>query len=158
MSKTSAAAVTATAPSCPMVRAREAVGLTLEQAACKALVSVDYLRDIERKGGGAPSNLAERLAGIYRCSVFVFLRSGGSSQNDASDTAPHIATPRVTPVGSRTRTSAKTGTDPERRSGGKTAAHKQPTTKRGDGGRERRSRSLRADSVSGAAIATRGSD
>src|SRR6201999_3918243 len=62
---------------CPMVRAREAAGLTLEQAAKKARVSKGYLKRFEGRGGGPPEVLAKRLRGIYKCPIDVFLPTGG---------------------------------------------------------------------------------
>lgn len=51
--------------------AREAAGLTIEQAAKKAGLSPEYLRRLERRG--APFYTAERLAAIYGCRMDVFL-------------------------------------------------------------------------------------
>jgi transcriptional regulator with XRE-family HTH domain len=52
-------------------QAREAAGLTLEQAAKRARVSVRYLRHVERHGAGYA--LARRLSHIYNCSLATFL-------------------------------------------------------------------------------------
>lgn len=52
---------------CPMVRAREATGLTLEQAANLANIPVLRLHHYERTGGKPPLRLAKVLAQHYRC-------------------------------------------------------------------------------------------
>jgi len=62
----------------PARLAREAAGLSLEEAAKRARVCVAYLRAIERHGG-ASYGLAVRLSRLYGCSANVFLyRAKGS--------------------------------------------------------------------------------
>jgi hypothetical protein len=56
------------------VLAREAAGLTPQQAARRARIRVAYLRQIEQHG--APFVLAERLARLYRCKIDIFLPVG----------------------------------------------------------------------------------
>lgn len=80
--------------------AREAVNLTLEQAAKRARIGVPYLRQIERRGVDSPWT-AERLASIYACGMNVFLRGEGS---------PPPRLTRNSGQGARTRrTGARTG-------------------------------------------------
>ena len=56
--------------------ARNALGLTLAQAAEKARVCTRYLRSVELRGGAAYI-LAERLAWIYKAPITVFLLRRG---------------------------------------------------------------------------------
>jgi transcriptional regulator with XRE-family HTH domain len=60
-------------------RAREAAGLSLEQAARKARIGPRYLRGIELHGG-APYVSALRLARIYKCPITYFLFQQNSSK------------------------------------------------------------------------------
>jgi hypothetical protein len=62
----------------PATRAREAVGLTLDQAAKQARICSSYLRSVERRGG-ASYPLALRLSRLYQCSANVFLIKGGET-------------------------------------------------------------------------------
>ncbi len=56
----------------PARAAREATGMSIEEAAARLRVSVDYLQRVERTG--TPSYyLALRLANIYRAGVQTFL-------------------------------------------------------------------------------------
>ena len=59
-----------------IVLAREMAGLTVEEAAKKARVGVQYLRQVERNGR-ASFALAQRLCALYRCRLDIFLYSGG---------------------------------------------------------------------------------
>lgn len=52
-------------------QAREAAGLSVQEAARRAHITEGYLRRIESKG--APYMLARRLAALYECRVDVFL-------------------------------------------------------------------------------------
>lgn len=56
--------------------AREKAGLTVEEAAEKARVGVQYLRQVERNGR-ASFALAQRLCALYQCRLDIFLYSGG---------------------------------------------------------------------------------
>ena len=58
----------------PAQAAREAAGLTLEQAALKAVVSPAYLRRLERPGARISYALACRLSKHYACPLGVFVR------------------------------------------------------------------------------------
>lgn len=72
----------------PSTHAREAAGLTLEQAAQRARVGIKYLSRVE-KHGGASYTLAQRLCVIYRCSLNVFLFNGGERESATTlDTPP----------------------------------------------------------------------
>lgn len=75
----------------PATSAREAAGLTLEQAAKAARITPAYLRRKEREGGFAQP-VASRLARRYGCSLSVFLRhrreanpneTGGAAKADS---------------------------------------------------------------------------
>ena len=73
----------------PVPCAREAAGLTLEQAAQRARISAKYLGRIE-KHGGASYALAQRLCVIYGCSLNLFLFTGGQRKSTPTlDTAPN---------------------------------------------------------------------
>ena len=63
----------------PARDAREKTGLSLEQAASRARVSVAYLRQLERNGRFS-YGLAERLSRLYQCNLaaFVSLETGSS--------------------------------------------------------------------------------
>ncbi len=56
----------------PAERARHCANLTIEEAAHRARVCVQYLRRVERSGD-CSYVLAMRLARLYRCSANVFL-------------------------------------------------------------------------------------
>lgn len=58
-------------------RAREAAGLSLEQAARRARICPAYLRHVERNGAGYA--LAQRLSRIYQCPIDCFLVFGRRS-------------------------------------------------------------------------------
>ncbi len=72
----------------PPICAREAAGLTLEEAALRARISTNYLMRVERHGGASYS-LAQRLCVIYGCSLNIFLFTGGQRKSTTTlDTAP----------------------------------------------------------------------
>jgi len=56
----------------PARSAREAAGLSIEEAAKRTRVCVAYLRAVERHGG-ASYGLAMRLSRLYGCSANIFL-------------------------------------------------------------------------------------
>ncbi|HEX8236059.1 MAG TPA: helix-turn-helix domain-containing protein [Abditibacteriaceae bacterium] len=57
----------------PAAKARQSAGLTIEQAAKRARIGVEYLRRLERHGG-ASYVLARRLARLYGgCNIMTFL-------------------------------------------------------------------------------------
>ena len=67
--------------------ARLQAGLSLHDAARKARIGMDYLRQVERRG--APLHLARRLAAIYQCNLNVFLpmrRTNPSQQGGGTPT------------------------------------------------------------------------
>jgi len=66
----------------PATHAREAAGLTLDQAAKQARICSSYLRAVERRGG-ASYVLAMSLTRIYGCSanVFILKNKGGETLN-----------------------------------------------------------------------------
>jgi hypothetical protein len=59
--------------------ARNALGLTLAQAAEKARVCTRYLRSVELHGG-APSVLAYRLAFVYKQPIDLFILRRGNTR------------------------------------------------------------------------------
>lgn len=62
-------------------QAREAAGLSIEQAACDAGCCTDYLRRIETGRGTCSYPLAMRLARLYRVSANVFLMKSREPSN-----------------------------------------------------------------------------
>lgn len=56
--------------------AREMAGLTIEEAARRARIGVQYLRQVERNGR-ASFTLAQRLCALYQCRLDIFLYTGG---------------------------------------------------------------------------------
>lgn len=57
----------------PVAHARTLRGLSLQEAATQAGISVGYLRKIERNGSCASYPLARRLAWLYGCSLNLFV-------------------------------------------------------------------------------------
>lgn len=57
-------------------QARQKAGLTLQEAADRARVCVDYLRRLEKLGGFSWP-LAQRLARVYGCGPEIFLTRSG---------------------------------------------------------------------------------
>lgn len=68
----------------PAILAREAAGLTVEQAAKQARICTAYLKAVERRGG-ASFVLATRLSRLYQCSMNVFLYSKPKKNTEASE-------------------------------------------------------------------------
>lgn len=70
----------------PAMLARQATGLSVEEAARRAHICTAYLRTIERRGG-ASYGLAIRLARLYGCSANLFLYHSQGSETPQPRTA-----------------------------------------------------------------------
>lgn len=75
-------------PRAKIVAAREAIGLTPEEAARRARVTSAYLHRIERNGG-ASYVLACRLSRLYNAPIDIFLKRGTKAKRRTAATAPH---------------------------------------------------------------------
>ena len=69
----------------PATQARERAGLTPEDAAHRARVSIGYLRQIERSGRDCSYPLATRLARIYGCNANIFITKTTGSQTPKNE-------------------------------------------------------------------------